>query len=217
MARIRDEHLYRATHSSFKSYCKEKWEFTDSRARQIIDGAKIAKKVESVTGVTLSNEKQTRPLGRLPEEERSEAWNEAVELADGKDPTVKQVEQVVRERLSASGEDDESERMPEEPSSRPLRKGEEKPDYGKCPSCAGTKWKQTDDGVVCAKCQQPHGESVGDPDEGRIKTQCSKTIKTAEALMRAIDDLHLMRPRPHEHAETIATCKIILKTVRGWK
>lgn len=37
-------------------------------------------------------------------------------------------------------------------------------DYGKCPNCAGTKWKVdgADGSVDCSKCLHPHGEPVGD-------------------------------------------------------
>jgi len=53
-------------------------------------------------------------------------------------------------------------------------------------------------------------------DEQWIKDQRSKTIKTAEALLRAFDDLHTMLPKSN-HAEVAATCKGLIKTARGWK
>ena len=218
LCKIRDEKLYREKYSSFKTYCKEKWEFSDSRARQLIGGSEIAKGVESVTRVTLSNEKQARPLAKLPEEERSAAWNEAVEVAGGKAPTAKQVEQVVNQRLGDdTGEDDDSEGIPEEPISQPPRKGKDKPvDLGKCPNCAGAKWDEDDDGWYCAKCRHPHGEPAGDVDDDRLKTQRQKTVKTAEALMRAFDDLQCMKARP-EHDKAIETCKGLLEIARAWK
>lgn len=88
-------------------------------------------------------------------------------------------------------------------------------DYGKCPACAGVKWLATDDGVVCAKCQHPHGEPAGDADEDRVKTQRQKTVKTIDALMRAFDDLNTMLAKP-EHPETITTCKGLLRVAREW-
>ncbi len=42
--------------------------------------------------------------------------------------------------------------------------GTEPADYGKCPACAGTKWTDTHDGVVCSKCGQYWGEPAGDVD-----------------------------------------------------
>lgn len=94
--------------------------------------------------------------------------------------------------------------------------GHSKPDYGKCPNCAGTKWDEDEDGVCCSKCHHPHGEPAGDVDEDRIKTQRQKTIKTIEALIRAFDDLQAMQAR-RDHSEAIAACKGLLKTARAWK
>jgi len=89
-------------------------------------------------------------------------------------------------------------------------------DRGKCPNCAGSKWTEDEDGVFCSKCRHPHGEPVGDVDGKNIATQRSKTIKTAEALMRAFDDLNMLLPKPL-HKEAIAGCKGLLKIAKGWK
>ena len=89
-------------------------------------------------------------------------------------------------------------------------------DLGKCPACAGAKWTDTEDGPVCSKCKQPHGEPAGDADEDRIKTQKAKTRKTAEALMRAFDDLQCMQARP-EHEAVIKDCKRLIVIAQNWK
>ena len=93
----------------------------------------------------------------------------------------------------------------------------EKPDYGKCPCCAKTKWTEDETGVFCAKCHHPHGEPTGGPDDDSVKTQMQLTVKTIEALMRAFDDLHLLLPRTTEHKASIASCKELLKTAKGWR
>lgn len=90
-------------------------------------------------------------------------------------------------------------------------------DYGKCPNCAGSKWKEGEDGVLCAKCRHPHGEPAGDVDEERSKTQRQKTVKTAEALLRAFDDLHLLAPNNGQHKKAIDDTKRLLKTAKEWK
>ena len=87
---------------------------------------------------------------------------------------------------------------------------------GKCPNCAGTKWDEDDEGLACSKCHQPHGEPAGDVDGDRVATQAAKTRKTAEALMRAFDDLNDMCPRA-EHPEAIRLCKAALKLGKEWK
>ena len=90
-----------------------------------------------------------------------------------------------------------------------------KPDRGKCPVCAGTKWQEDEDGVSCAKCHHPWGEATGGPDDDRITTQKAKARKTTEALMRAIDDLQCMKARPL-HDEAIKACKGLLTIIKRW-
>lgn len=87
--------------------------------------------------------------------------------------------------------------------------------YGKCPNCGGKKWEEDEDGVSCSKCHHPHGEPAGDVDEDRINTQRQKTVKTAEALTRAFDDLQAMKSNS-EYEEIIKLCKSLVKKAREW-
>ncbi|MFZ2253531.1 MAG: hypothetical protein WAW13_05210 [Minisyncoccia bacterium] len=111
------------------------------------------------------------------------------------------------------------------PPAKKKPKPSDKPDYGKCPVCAGVKWREVDGNVICAKCQHPNGEPAGDPDEERLKTQRQKTAKTAEALMRAFDDLVLMHPQTckvcelteDDSTDPIRCCKRLLAIAKGWK
>ncbi len=98
----------------------------------------------------------------------------------------------------------------------PVPASGEAADFGTCPNCNGKKWTEDEFGAVCAKCNHPHGEPVGDQDEDRIGTQRAKTVKTVEALMRAFDDLNRLMPKEW-HLEAMASCKYLLKSARGWK
>lgn len=89
-------------------------------------------------------------------------------------------------------------------------------DLGKCPNCAGDKWKHDDDGHHCAKCYHPHGEPAGDVDDDRIATQRSKTVKTCEALLRAFDDLQLLMPHS-SYGDAINDTKSALRIAKAWK
>lgn len=97
LLRIRDNRLYRASHLSFATYCKERWGFSDRYARMLIAAAETVDRVESVGTIVPVNEGQARPLTRLPAEEQPAAWQEAVALADGQ-PTARQVQEVVERR-----------------------------------------------------------------------------------------------------------------------
>lgn len=50
---IRDSRLYRQTFGTFEDYCRERWGFNSSRARQLIGAAETVRNLESVTTVTL--------------------------------------------------------------------------------------------------------------------------------------------------------------------
>ena len=103
-----------------------------------------------------------------------------------------------------------------DPEAAPRNGKADKPDYGQCPACAGTKWKKTEDGIQCAKCKHPHGEPAGDVEDDRVKTQRQKTVKTVEALMRAFDDLNLLLAK-RDHDAAINSCKALLKLAKEWK
>jgi len=102
LAEIRDARLYRDTHDTFEDYCREVWDFNDSRARQIV-GA-----VETVTAVTVdgmpepSSERVARALTPLRDDPAAmrEAWCAAVEQ-HGEKPTGPQVAAKVRAQLTA--------------------------------------------------------------------------------------------------------------------
>jgi hypothetical protein len=58
---IRDAKLYKVSHSTFEAYCKERWHFSASRARQLCAAAKTAK---ALPAVTVTSERHARQLAR---------------------------------------------------------------------------------------------------------------------------------------------------------
>lgn len=94
-------------------------------------------------------------------------------------------------------------------------------DLGKCPNCHGSKWIKDEFGASCAKCNHPHGEPIGDVDEGRATTQRAKWIKTIEADIRAADDmLRYSKPRDvrliAHRDEAVRLLKIVLHIAKDW-
>lgn len=59
------------------------------------------------------------------------------------------------------------------------------------------------------KAGKPH-----DPDEV-FKTEKSRAVKTAEALIRCVDDLHELKHNP-KHDSLVATCKSLVATFKAW-
>ncbi len=100
---IRDARLYREQHETFEDYCREKWGFNSSRARQLIGAAEVVENLKSVTTVTPgpTNEAQARPLAKLPPAEQPKAWKAATDKAEteGRTVTAKDVEVEVKARI----------------------------------------------------------------------------------------------------------------------
>jgi len=78
LAEIRDARLYRATHGSFESYCRETWGFSRQRASQLIGAAGVA--VDLSTAVD-TPERVLRPLVALEPAARRETWAKAKKAA----------------------------------------------------------------------------------------------------------------------------------------
>lgn len=97
---IRDERLYRESHGTFDDYCRGRWGFVDSRARQLIRAA------ETVTTVTVAglsppaNEAQARELAPLLDQPEAlrEAWVEVTESHS--QPTARGIRETVQAKMS---------------------------------------------------------------------------------------------------------------------
>ena len=93
---IRDGRLYRGTHDTFETYCRERWGMARQRAYQLIDAAQVVRNVSTVVDIVPANERQARPLTRLPDPaQQREVWREVV--AEGQPITTARVEQKVRD------------------------------------------------------------------------------------------------------------------------
>lgn len=95
---IRDRKLYRAEFGTFEGYCRERWNLTDRRARQLMSAADVVSNIETGTTVPKpETERQARPLARLEPPQQRIAWERAIETAPGGKVTAKHVESVVSE------------------------------------------------------------------------------------------------------------------------
>jgi len=79
LAAIRDNKLYRETHSTFEAFVLERWEMTARRARQYMGAASIVAELPSGTPVPLT-ERHAREL--MPLRDEPELMAEALAIAD---------------------------------------------------------------------------------------------------------------------------------------
>lgn len=80
---VRDKRLYRADYATFEDYCEGRWNFSDRRARQLIDAAGIVNALPTGTIVPVT-ESQARELTGLAPDEAAEVMNRAHDNTAGK-------------------------------------------------------------------------------------------------------------------------------------
>jgi hypothetical protein len=102
---IRDGRLYKATHSSFEDYCRERWDIDRVRAHRLIDAASIAGVLPM--GNTPANERQARALAPLKDDpeamEKAMVLAQALADAAGSKVTAEQISEAVAE-ITSDGE-----------------------------------------------------------------------------------------------------------------
>ncbi|MGL4881272.1 MAG: hypothetical protein ACRC8K_09420 [Waterburya sp.] len=102
---LRDEKLYRETHTTFVLYIQDRFDYTKSaayhliQAAEIVDNLKCPQIVDKIKDINIlpTKESQCRPLAKLPPEKQRKAWSKAVELAGNKVPSSR----VVKEAISS--------------------------------------------------------------------------------------------------------------------
>lgn len=104
LAVIREHQLYRESYPTWERYCEGRWGFTDRRARQLIDAARLvenlrqgAEKIGTVVPVT---ERQCRELARLPQALQRVAWIQLLGGAGGGQPSGEEVSDLVNRLLA---------------------------------------------------------------------------------------------------------------------
>src|SRR5262249_4633138 len=90
LAKIRDQRLYRMTHSDFEAYCKERWQMSKTHAQRFISAVNVVNNLTPVgldyvnqavpigTAVLPRNVEQTRPLAPLSPQMQREVWSDVV-------------------------------------------------------------------------------------------------------------------------------------------
>jgi len=86
---IRDAKLYRSTHKTFESYCKDVWNWGKSYAYRVIGAAEVA--VEMSTKVDKLNVAQASELRKVEPERRARVFEEAAAKSEDGEPTAAQI------------------------------------------------------------------------------------------------------------------------------
>jgi hypothetical protein len=92
---VNEKGWWRIEYKSFKDYCNRRWNLGESQIYRLMFAAKV---IPSLPEPKPSTEKQVRALRSLPEGERGEAYQEAVDESNGEVPTANVVKEVVDRR-----------------------------------------------------------------------------------------------------------------------
>ncbi|MFD9444991.1 hypothetical protein [Streptomyces sp. NPDC060001] len=96
LADIRNRKLYRADYGTFEEYAETRWQMSRPRAYELMAAAEVVSGIPD-TLPKPSNAGQASALGRIPEPQRAEIWEETVERTDGK-PTAAAVRETYEQR-----------------------------------------------------------------------------------------------------------------------
>lgn len=106
LAAIREGRLYRTTHQTFETYCRERWNFNRHRASQLISAVDVVTNVTSVGLPAPANEGQARELAKVPAEDRADVWADTLDRTNDK-PTaaaVRESAEVIEQRRKQAAE-----------------------------------------------------------------------------------------------------------------
>jgi hypothetical protein len=111
---IRDKRLYRQTHPTFETYCRERWDFTRQHVNRLIAAVGVVGNLEPM-GSKPNSERQVRPISDLPPSQQRKVWDEAVAQSNGHAPTARKV----REVRAAVAPKPKGKGKPEKPAPKP--------------------------------------------------------------------------------------------------
>jgi hypothetical protein len=100
---IREQKLYRETHKSFETYCRDKWGIARQTAHRFISAAQVIENLTPIGVKIPTKENQVRPLAGLSPELQLEIWQEALKLSPNGMPTGAAVQRLVDERFPSLG------------------------------------------------------------------------------------------------------------------
>ncbi|MCC3409501.1 MAG: hypothetical protein JGK17_28900 [Microcoleus sp. PH2017_10_PVI_O_A] len=100
---IREQKLYRESHKSFETYCRDKWGIARQTAHRFIAAAQVIENLTPIGVKIPTKENQVRPLAGLPRELQLEIWQEALESSPNGMPTGAAVQRLVDRRFPSLG------------------------------------------------------------------------------------------------------------------
>lgn len=109
LVEISDRRLYRQTHSSFESYCQERWSMSARHAYRLCEAAEAVKSLPAKCDQLVTVESQARELSKAAPEQREAVLQEA---ASEGPVTANAIKKAVQRRKSPAPEPEETPETP---------------------------------------------------------------------------------------------------------
>jgi len=186
---IRDQRLYRREFATFDEYVTDRIGKSKRWADYQIKYIEVIGNLAEQMGTMVPkiSERATREISELEPQQQAEVVRSVVD--SGEKPTAKNVKQE-RQKIAPKPEPTPQQQVKDFFDDKPKQASEPEP--------------------------EPEQPTQRDRNE-EFRLQRSKTIKTCESLLRAIDDLHTLLPRRQNQGVCIDQTKRILEVVRNWK
>jgi hypothetical protein len=173
--------------SGFETWCKKNFDWSKPRVYQILNASETVRLTSTMVDVVSpANERQCRELSAVPKEHVAEVWKQVVRSAEETETpiTADRIKKHIEQQTEASNSTSDT-----------ISPTSDKPDLSNRRSDkseTGTAAEEADDDAEAPEVPFESTPIAPPREEWRIAR--SKTKKTTEALMRALDDLNDVRP-----------------------
>jgi hypothetical protein len=196
---IRDSKAYLGNYDTFEAYCKERWGFTDRHARDLIDAEAVRVKIGTLVPVETLKNKHLLEISKIPAAKQAQVAASVIAdcEAENRKPTQKDFKDAAKEFV--------------QPKADPKPEPKDDPDDEDAPSYAQTTdhWEDVPDEPEPTKPEPTAKEQAA-----HLK---SIVKQHNAAMMRAIDDLHVVLPNTLCHDIAHKSFRTIHEVVEAWR
>ena len=90
---IKEQKLYKNTHTTFASYCTERWKITQQHAGRLIVASVVVKKIESVPNGSVSPQSENQARALAKSDDPADAWKSTQDLTGKEQPSAREIEE----------------------------------------------------------------------------------------------------------------------------
>jgi hypothetical protein len=193
LTEIHESKAYKNQYDTFEVYCKTRWGFTDRYARDLIDAEAVRTKIGTLVPVSDIKTKHLVALSKVPAAKQAQVAASVIAdaQAENRTPTEKDFKEAAKQFVT--------------PKPEPKQAVETKPVAVK------DAWEDVVDETEAEAA--PKHDSVAD----RASKMRAMVKSHNAAMMRTVDDLHLIMPKKANHDTIHKAFRLIHESIEAWK